>query len=166
MKKEIRPYLLSTFILIFVSNFVYSHCEVPCGIYDDQARVTSIQEHSRTVEKSMKKIVELSGEGKINYNQLIRWTKNKEVHAKKIQDIANQYFLTQRLKPTKPTSIKYVKYVSQLQHLHQIIVHAMKCKQTTDITHVEKIRTHLRDFSASYFGKPEGSHPHEGSHKH
>ena len=125
---------------------------------------------AKTVEKSMNKIAELSKEGEKNYNQLIRWVKNKEAHADEIQHIASQYFLTQRIKPTEPGSEKHQKYVSELQHLHHIIIHAMKCKQTTDTKHVQKLQAHLEGFWISYSGKAnsgkhEGSHGHEGSHK-
>ena len=52
---------------------VGAHCEIPCGIYDDQLRADLIAEHSTTIEKSMKKIVELSKQNPVNYNQLIHW---------------------------------------------------------------------------------------------
>ena len=39
---------------------VLAHCEVPCGIYDDEARIKEIHEHLDTIEKAMKKIKELS----------------------------------------------------------------------------------------------------------
>ena len=60
---------------------VYAHCQIPCGIYNDEVRFTLMQEHVTTIEKSMKLIVELSEDPKENANQLVRWTVNKEEHA-------------------------------------------------------------------------------------
>ena len=101
-------------------------------------------------------IVELSQEGEKNYNQLVRWITNKEEHAQKIQEIVNQYFLTQRVKPVEPEKAEeYAKYVKQVTLLHQMLVSAMKTKQTTDLAHVEKFRALLLDFELTYFG-PEG----------
>jgi len=140
---------------------VLSHCEIPCGIYGDKMRFDMIEEHIATVEKSMNQIVELSQAGDKNYNQIVRWVTNKDEHASQIQHIASQYFLTQRIKPADPANKdEYAKYTKHLEMLHQMIVSAMKCKQTTDLAHVAKLRTLNKEFRASYLG-PEGeAHTH------
>ena len=40
---------------------LHAHCQIPCGIYDDHARVQSMLEDAATIEKSAKLIAELSG---------------------------------------------------------------------------------------------------------
>ena len=63
----------------------YSHCQIPCGIYDDYARVKAMLEDSATAEKSAKLIAELAGKSDAqSQNQLVRWVMNKEQHAQKI----------------------------------------------------------------------------------
>jgi nickel superoxide dismutase len=104
-----------------------------------------IAEDAATVEKAMKQIMELSKETPINYNQLVRWITNKEEHATRIQDIVSQYYMTQRIKPDQK------KYAEMLQTLHKMLVAAMKCKQTTDLTHVETLRSLLKTFEMQYF---------------
>jgi nickel superoxide dismutase len=125
---------------------VGAHCEIPCGIYDDQLRVDLIAEHLTTIEKSMKKIVELSKQNPVNYNQLVRWVSNKEKHANEIQHIVTQYFMTQRIKPDAK------KYSEKLAVLHKMLIYAMKCKQTTDVAHVSTLRSLLKEFEILYFG--------------
>ena len=125
-----------------------THCEIPCGIYDDALRVKLIYEHVSTIEKSMKTIETLAKQAPVNYNQLVRWITNKETHATEIQQIVSQYFLTQRIKPDTKD------YSKQLTVLHKIMVHAMKCKQTTDLEHVRIIRSLLKDFESIYFVHP------------
>jgi nickel superoxide dismutase len=125
---------------------VGAHCEIPCGIYDDQLRVDLIAEHSTTIEKSMKKIVELSKQNPVNYNQLVRWVSNKEKHANEIQHIVTQYFMTQRIKPDAK------KYSEKLAVLHKMLIYAMKCKQTTDVDNVSTLRSLLKEFETLYFG--------------
>ena len=44
-------------------------------------------------------------------------------------------------------------YDKKLALLHQIIVYAMKCKQTTDLANVESLRKSLAAFKAVYFTK-------------
>lgn len=130
---------------IFVST-VSAHCEIPCGIYDDQLRTQLIAEHATTIEKSMKAIMALGQADPVNYNQLTRWVSNKEAHATEIQHIVSQYFMTQRLKPDQP------KYPAKLTVLHKMLIAAMKCKQTTDLAHVNDLRQYLKEFEALYFG--------------
>ena len=125
---------------------VGAHCEIPCGIYDDQLRADLIAEHSTTIEKSMKKIVELSKQNPVNYNQLVRWISNKEKHADEIQHIVTQYFMTQRLKPDAK------KYSEKLAVLHKMLIYAMKCKQGTDVAHVSTLRSLTKEFEILYFG--------------
>ena len=83
--KNITPILFFAFTL----NYLFPHCQVPCGIYDDAARIVTIHEDIKTIRKSIKKINELSyGEtSSQSMNQLVRWVNTKEEHAQHIQDI-------------------------------------------------------------------------------
>ena len=138
--------IVSVLILIFAAGYAAAHCEIPCGIYDDELRVKQIAEHAGTIEKSMKEIVKLSKENSINYNQLVRWVSNKEAHANEIQHIVSRYFLTQRIKPDAK------QYAEKLAVLHKMLISAMKCKQTADFGNVKKIRILLKEFETLYFG--------------
>lgn len=137
---------------------VSAHCEIPCGIYDDTLRANLIAEDAQTIRKSMKMINELSEEGDKNYNQIVRWITNKEEHAKKIQDIVYQYFMTQRIKPADANNAEaYNKYVKEVTLLHQMLVAAMKTKQSTNENEVYELEKLLTEFRASYFGEHDGA---------
>jgi nickel superoxide dismutase len=147
--------------VIVFGSLAYSHCQVPCGIYDDKARFDMIAEHITTVEKSMKMIEELSAQEKPNMNQLVRWINNKDIHADEISHIVSYYFLAQRVKPAEKTNLKaFNEYTEKLILLHKMLVYSMKAKQTTDLNNVEKLRTLLSRFHEAYFGKPM-QHEHE-----
>lgn len=133
---------------IFAAVFLFSasaasHCEIPCGIYDDKMRITMLEEHITTIEKSMGRIMDLEKDH--NSNQLVRWVLNKEQHAAALQEIVTQYFLTQRIKADQK------QYSEKLSLLHQMLVYGMKCKQTTDLDHVSKLRELVKDFEKLYF---------------
>ena len=131
----------------------FSHCEIPCGIYGDEMRFGMMKEDIATIEKSMKKVVELSKQASPDHNQIVRWVQNKEHHADKIRDVATQYFMAQRVKPVlSRESAEHVAYVKKLKLLHAMIVTSMKCKQTTDLAHVEKLKRLLDAFSKVYLG--------------
>jgi len=136
-----------------------AHCQIPCGIYDDELRVQLIEEHITTVEKSMKQIVALGKATQVDHNQLVRWINNKEEHAQKIQDIVTAYFMAQRIKPTGHDSKEHDAYVSKLTLLHAIQIHAMKAKQSTDLEQIEILRKLIAKFRIAYFGE-EGKHEH------
>lgn len=119
--------ILALLILVPFSN-AYAHCQVPCGIYDDVRTFDELEEHIKTIEKSMTAIND-SG----NAHNIARWTINKEEHAQKIQDIMSAYFLTQRLKPNDHN------YVTRLMTIHQISIAAMKAKQTTDLEYIDTL---------------------------
>jgi len=139
--------------------FANPHCEVPCGIYEDSLRISLIKEHITTIEKAMTQVNELSKEPSANINQLVRWVNNKEKHAEEIQHIVSQYFLHQRVKVTdKADMAAYQKYITQLSSLHEILVFAMKSKQTTNLDHIENMRKAVHNFEHSYF---KHKHPHK-----
>ena len=135
--------LAATFLCV---GSAAAHCEVPCGIYDDEMRTDMIAEHATTIEKAMAQILELSGTTPLNQNQIVRWVTNKEHHATEIQHIVSQYFLTQRIKTDAD------QYGKKLAVLHQMLLAAMKCKQTTDVANVTKLRSLLKEFEVLYFG--------------
>jgi len=65
-----------------------------------------------------------------------------------------QYFMTQRIKPVaEDDPVKKAKYDLELSLLHELLVWAMKAKQTTDLNTVEELRHALEAFRASYFGE-------------
>jgi len=138
-----------------------AHCQIPCGIYDDELRVQLIEEHITTVEKSMKQIVALGTKTPMDYNQLVRWVNNKEEHAQEIQDIVTAYFLAQRIKPPKDHSDEEAmnQYLHKLALLHHLQIHAMKAKQSTDLEQIETLRNLVEKFRKAYFGE-EGKHEH------
>ncbi|MGQ1786669.1 MULTISPECIES: superoxide dismutase [Ni] [unclassified Saccharicrinis] len=150
---KIFSVLILTIALVSVSNKVKAHCEIPCGIYGDSTRVALLYEHIETIEKSINQIVKLSEEDEKDYNQMVRWVVNKEEHATKIQDIASQYFMHQRIKVKDPSETEaYAKYIKQLTLMHKIQVYAMKAKQGTDLKYIKLLRETLHDFEHAYFG--------------
>ena len=150
MRRLVPAILLPLFLLSFHGSAI-SHCEIPCGIYGDDARFAAIVENLTTIEKSMNQIIQLSAEPDKNANQLVRWVNNKEVHADRIREIVAQYFLAQRIKaPADDDPAAHTAYTGKLALLHQMIVSAMKCKQTTDLAQVKKSRDLLQAFQELY----------------
>ena len=143
---------LSVIAVVLANGPAAAHCQIPCGIYDDARQFDVIEEHARTIEKAMDQINTLTEQSPANYHMIARWTINKEEHAQMVQDIVHAYFLTQRVKAADPSDeAAYAAYVKHTTLLHQMLVAAMKCKQTTDPAHVETLRTLASQYKDHYF---------------
>lgn len=144
-------YLLVIVGVMVTPQIALGHCEIPCGIYGDDGRFTSLLEDITTIEKSMKMINDLSAEPGKNMNQLVRWVNNKEVHADHVREVVVQYFLAQRIK--EPAAGDQEAYHAKLAALHQMIRVAMKCKQTTDVANAKRLHDLTHTFQELYQAK-------------
>jgi nickel superoxide dismutase len=140
-------------MILGTASTAWSHCQIPCGIYDDETRFTMLAEHITTIEKSMNEIIRLSVAAEKDFNQIVRWVNNKDTHADEFSDIITYYFMAQRITPVEdgPTDA-FRDYQRKIIPLHGLLVYAMKAKQTADLAHVEKLRSLLADFRTAYFG--------------
>jgi nickel superoxide dismutase len=157
-----KPITAAVIILLGVATSqCLGHCQIPCGIYDDEMRLEMIAENISTIEKAIRQVESLSEEVKPNYNQIVRWTNVKDQHADQISDILSWYFLQQRVKPADQTDAEaYQGYIHKLTLLHQMLVYSMKAKQTTDPANAEMLRSLLGDFEKAYFGHDHSTEHH------
>ena len=115
------------FGLALIPLTAHTHSQIPCGIYDDHARVKAMLEDAATVAKATKLIAKLAGKTDAqSQNQIVRWVVNKEQHAQNIISTISDYFLTQRVKSSQAD------YTTRLVKHHTVIVSAMKAKQKAD----------------------------------
>lgn len=142
MNKAVRYSTIMVLFAMAATATVRAHCQIPCGIYDDQMRIHLMEEHVATIEKSMNEI-----NAKPEMNQAVRWVINKDKHADELSEIATYYFMAQRIKPGCDD------YALKLSQLHEILVYSMKSKQTTDLANVEKLKELIHAFEHSYMGE-------------
>ncbi len=154
-------------VIIIISSLVYGHCQMPCGIYDDAMRIHQIKEHTRTIIKAFVQINSLSNDknSALNNNQLVRWINTKEEHATLIQNIIADYFLTQRIKSKEEGYPDRNKYIEMTTTLQQMLVAAMKCKQTVDPENTARLSYLTEYFSSIYFDEHGLEHLEELNHK-
>ena len=146
-------------LFILMVNMAYAHCQVPCGIYGDKTRFEMLREHITTIEKSMKQINKLSKNSATNINQLVRWVNNKEHHADEFTGIVTYYFLAQRIKIKDPQKkAEFSEYQRKLTLLHQMMVFSMKCKQSTELKNVDKLKVLVNEFEGIYFSAEDKKH--------
>jgi len=128
-----------------------AHCQVPCGIYDDHARIAAMLEDVVTIDKAMNKIRELGGSDTAqDINQMVRWVNTKEQHAAHIITTVSEYFLTQKVKDVPKGQVGYDKYLASLATHHRVLRSAMKTKQTVDSANAEKLRAAIVELGVLY----------------
>jgi nickel superoxide dismutase len=139
--------------VIGIATTANAHCQIPCGIFGDSIKFEVLLQHVATIEKSNNQINELAAleaPAAQDRQQIIRWVNNKETHAQFIIDEAANYFLAQRIK------MDAAHYSEKLALLHEIIVSAMKSKQTVDSTATATLAEKINVFKALYL-----QHDHE-----
>ena len=151
-------FALFSVLMLFVTftKSAMAHCEVPCGIYNDQLRFEDMLEDQETIAKGIGKIREMAGNtDPQSVNQTVRWINTKEAHATNVQHTISQYFMTQRIKADKEG------YAKKLAAAHAVMVAAMKCKQSADPATAVALKDAILNFYRSYEGKePQlGHHP-------
>ena len=150
MNNLIKTFIALAVLLVTYSPLAYSHCQIPCGIYDDHARVKTMLEDAETARNAIDLIAELSKKSDAqSNNQIVRWVINKESHAQNIISTIGDYFLTQRVKP------KQKDYVERLKKHHAVIVAAMKVKQNADMSYVDALEASIEALLPYY---PEHKH--------
>lgn len=147
MKKHLIFALMSTMVF---TQPVLAHCQIPCGIYDDHARVQAMLEDVATIEKSVKSMNKLAGKMDVqSQNQMVRWVMNKEKHSQNVISMMSDYFLTQRVKAQQKD------YKERLIKHHTVIVAAMKAKQNANMKYVNSLKAAVEALKPYY---PEHKH--------
>ncbi len=143
--------IASAGLIIVRQDRAEAHCQVPCGIYDDAARITRLKEDTATIAKAIDHIVKLSGQHDATaFNQAARWVATKEQHASHIITVVAEYFLTQKVKPVAPGAEGYEAYLTKLADHHGVMSAAMKTKQSADPATVTKLEGALERLARHY----------------
>ncbi|MFH2205061.1 MAG: superoxide dismutase [Ni] [Elusimicrobiota bacterium] len=152
-------YCAALLLTAALSTYVYAHCQVPCGIYGDQLRIETLMEHYVTIAKSAKQIRELSKAKDKDYNQVVRWVNNKEKHADEVAHIVTYYFMAQRVKPPKEGGEAAIhSYRRKFVLLHEMLIEAMKSKQSAEDEPVQQLRKLTLQFHEAYFTDADKKH--------
>lgn len=114
-------------------RIAHSHCQVPCGIFDDPAVVREIHQCVRTIREAMVRTQALTSQvtGRDEpaaLNQAVRWITVKEEHASRIIRLVTEYCLCQRVKPSLFATEG--EYRRALATHHAVLLAAVKAKQS------------------------------------
>ena len=142
--------LAAAFISFSISTIAMAHCQIPCGIYDDDARIAALKEDVQTIEKATKAIAELAEKSDAtSINQKVRWITAKEEHASRIIEVISTYYLTQKIKPVTENGKERDAYLNRLEHAHRVLKAAMKTKQSVSPENVKALFNAIDSFASA-----------------
>ena len=128
---------------------------MPCGILIDPKLVTEVNESCATIRMAMEKINELTDAGLTanSINQITRWVNLKEEHANKIINLVATYCLCQRVKPVGEPMSPFTTekdYMDGLKGHHNVMIAAMKSKQSVDLAAADALEHTVGDMTKIY----------------
>ncbi len=151
MSRKTPLAVVTLLAIALLPHIAFGHCQVPCGIYDDAARVARMYEDAATIEKAMVKMQDLAGKNDAqSANQLTRWIITKENHALNIITTVSEYFLTQKVKPVAEDDEGHAAFLLKLEDHHRVMTAAMKAKQNSDPEVVAALRAALDRMGKHY----------------
>mmetsp|Transcript_36165 Transcript_36165/g.70299 ORF Transcript_36165/g.70299 Transcript_36165/m.70299 type:complete len:165 (-) Transcript_36165:167-661(-) len=130
----------------------FAHCQVPCGIYNDPARIAAMEEDVKTIAKAMAQVQGLAKSSDAqSLNQATRWIMTKEQHASNIITTVSEYFLTQKVKEVSKSDFRaYQNYLEVLATHHKVMRLAMKAKQSADPKVADELAHELSHLAVMY----------------
>ena len=160
MKNSLMPLATLMFLTLAATLFLSvnatqeaeAHCQVPCGVYDDGARIARLLEDAETIKRACT-FVNTFAEGEatpVGINQVARWVQTKEDHASHIISVVSEYFLTQKVKTKAKGSAEYAAYLDSLAKHHAVMVAAMKTKQQVSSSAVHDLEHAIAALGALY----------------
>lgn len=105
---------------------LYSHCQMPCGIYHDDMIFDQIDQYVETMYKGITMLEENDFNTVKDRCDLVRWVCLKDHESDEIAALINTYFLQQKIKPGEPDTPK------KLEAAHRLLFYLVQMKQHVD----------------------------------
>lgn len=130
-----NSFILSGLVTWFIyTGQLYSHCQMPCGIYHDNMVYEQIDQYIETMVKGITVLSDNKFVTLHDKNEFVRWIMTKETESNKVAELIVTYFLQQKIKPDEPDTAKRVVLA------HRLLFHIVGIKQNIDIKMVKNFQ--------------------------
>ncbi|CCB85783.1 MULTISPECIES: superoxide dismutase [Ni] [Parachlamydia] len=138
----IKKHLLASgiFALLAWGSPLYSHCQMPCGIYHDNMIYDQIDQYVETMVKGITVLTDNKFTTLHDKNEFVRWIMTKETESNKVSELITTYFLQQKIKPDEEDSTKKVVMA------HRLLFLIVGIKQNIDIKMVKNFQDQWEKF--------------------
>ncbi|PJD97590.1 MAG: hypothetical protein CK425_02885 [Parachlamydia sp.] len=113
---------------------LYSHCQMPCGVYHDNMVYDQIDQYVETMVKGMTVLSDNKFTSLHDKNEFVRWIITKENESNKTAELITTYFLQQKIKPDEEDTVKKVVMA------HRLLFDIVGIKQNIDIKMVKNFQ--------------------------
>lgn len=142
MKKYFLILGFSTFI--FCTSRLLSHCQMPCGIYNDSMIYDKIDQYVETMYKGDTMLTHNKFQSSWDRNEFVRWVMTKDKMTDEIAELLMSYFLQQKIKPDEEDTAE------KLKSVHKMMFMLVQIKQNTDRKFVENFNDEWAKFKVMF----------------
>lgn len=119
------------------------HCQMPCGIYDDQMVYDQINQYYLTMFKGVKALKNNKFQTDEEKNHFVRWVMTKDRLSDEVAMVITTYFLQQKILPIEDNT-------ELLKSLHRLLFLLVAIKQNVDINIVKDFGKEWEKFKTSF----------------
>lgn len=134
---------MKCYFFFLIPFFLSAHCQMPCGIYNDQMVYDRVTEYYLTMYKAVKALEHNPMKTVDDFNTLVRWVMTKERLSDEIAELLSSYFLQQKIKPLDAN-------VQLVQSIHRLLCQVVVIKQNVDIKLVEEFNKEWEHFKTLF----------------
>ncbi len=145
LKQKILPFVFAS-LLWTPFTTLSAHCQMPCGIYDDQMVYDQINQFYLTMFKAVKALDHNEFKTDEDRNQFIRWVMTKERLCNEMATLITEFFLQQKIQPIDDN-------IELLQSAHKLLFLLLAIKQNVDIKIIKEFGKEWEHFK--YLFHPE-----------
>ncbi len=120
-----------------------AHCQMPCGIYDDQMVYDQINQYYLTMFKGVKALENNKFQTDEDKNHFVRWVMTKDRLSDEVAMMITTYFLQQKILPIEDNN-------ELLKSLHRLLFLLVAIKQNVDIKIVKDFGNEWEKFKTSF----------------
>lgn len=129
---------------LLTSPLLYSHCQMPCGIYHDDMVFDQIDQYIETMVKCVSILNENKFDSLQSKNECVRWILSKEKMSNETADLICTYFLQQKIKPDEPDTVK------RLVAAHKLLADLVLIKQTAEPKYIQNFSDEWEKFKLMF----------------
>lgn len=150
--KQMFSAVFAAFVLF--SSQLSAHCQMPCGIYDDQLVYDQVDQYYLTMYKAVSALKNSKFETLHDRNQYIRWVMLKNEESDTTAKILTTYFLQQKITPMAGDAD-----TQKLVHsIHQLLFYLVIIKQNVDLDIVKQFGKEWENFKQMFHPEAD-QHP-------
>ena len=131
-----------------LTSSLSAHCQMPCGIYNDQMVYDEVNQFYLTVFKAVKALENNKFQTDEDRNQYVRWVMTKERLCNEIATLLTTYFFQQKIMPIDDNR-------DMVNSLHQLLFQLVAIKQNVDIKIVKDFGKEWENFKNLFHPETE-----------